>query len=108
MSLLLLESRLHSPEIFAYDRHVSKGQGKVPEYPHTEYGQAHAPGKVGVAMEGDGQNVPAKLDLDESLTDEARKDQPRESADAGIGVPTRMKMLCMSAREHVLKTTLID
>ena len=61
----------------------------MPKHPHTEYDDAHDPGKVSVAMEGNGQDIPAKLDFYESLADEGGKDQPREPSYPGVGIPTK-------------------
>ncbi len=84
---MLLKSLFNSSEIFANDGHVPERQSEMPEYPHSEYDHARRPGEVGVAMEGQGQDIPSKLDLYQSLADESSKYEPRKSPNSSVGIP---------------------
>ena len=76
----------------------------MPEHPHTEYDHPCAPGEVGVAVQWDCQDVPAKLDLYESLADESGKYQPREPTNPSIRVPITTNKI-MTDLKYELKDT---
>ena len=77
---------LRPPQIVPYDRHVSQGEGEAPHHPDHEEGTSSAPEDEPFGVDGDGEDVPAVLDLQEDLTAEHCKDQPRVPTNGVIGI----------------------
>ncbi len=64
---------------------------KLPCSPQEEQEQSHAPGHLGIGMEGNCQEVPAKLDHDHNLTQQRGHDKTRVIANSStlLSIKTR-------------------